>query len=85
MTDNGIMREKKIEALEGALASAQQGLDKVIQELTNLATAFRPPENEAIKSHKERLGVSAKNWDDACQRVKADLKKLRNDLSRKGR
>lgn len=75
MTDNGMMRQK-IAALEEAVASAQATMEKAIQELTEITTAFPSPENEAIKKYKGRLGVVAKNWDDACRMAKAELKKL---------
>ncbi|GBR36688.1 hypothetical protein [Gluconobacter kondonii] len=78
MTDKQTTQQAKIDAVKSALDYAQQSMQTVVQELVKLTDAFPPPENEAIRRLKERLGLIAKNWDDACIAAEADLRRLQS-------
>lgn len=78
MTDKQTTQQAKIDAVKSALDYAQKSMQTVVQELVELTDAFPPPENEAIKKLKERLGFIAKSWDDACIAAEADLRRLQS-------
>lgn len=69
-------RQAPIDALKGAMKSAQDAMDVAIQELVRLEDAYPPPAPAPIQRMKGRISDIIQNWTDACNWADTELRKL---------